>query len=238
MEMIIILKKPIIGIIGRSYNHNGRSVIELNEEYRLAIIKSGGIPLVIVPSDITDYGNIDFSERVYLSNTDINNLERILSLCDGILMPGGYQWYEFDEYICQYALVNDIPILGICLGMQILASIDYFDSAIHDRTVKNDTDINHCQEKQQYVHKCKIYDGPLKKILNKDLIMVNSRHNYHVTYREYFHVDAYSEDGLIEAISIPNHKFAIGVQWHPESMLDYDSDMLKIFNAFITASKK
>ena len=233
-----MIKKPIIGIISRSYNHDGKSVIEINEEYRLAVVKGGGIPFIVVPSDNTNYGAISCPNSDNLNNSNIESLDKILSFCDGILMPGGYVWNKFDEYICQYALTRNIPILGICLGMQIMGSIEYFNTSVHDRTIKNNTVINHCQEEKEYVHRCKLNEGPLKEILKKDYIMVNSRHNYHIISRDYFHIDAYSEDGLIEAISIPNHKFAIGVQWHPESMLEYDDDMLKIFVSFIKAAEK
>ena len=50
--------KPIIGIVARSSRENEKSIIELNEDYRLAIVKAGGIPLVITPTDELDYGKV------------------------------------------------------------------------------------------------------------------------------------------------------------------------------------
>lgn len=232
------MKKPIIGIVGRSYLLENQPVIQLNEEYRIAIVKAGGIPIEIIPNDTFYYGISQSNIGHHLTDDEKNDLSLILEKCDGILMPGGYCWYDFDEYICAYALKNNIPILGICLGMQILGSIDVFDiDGNHDFTVKNDTNINHCQIDKKYVHDCFIMPGILYQILNTDKITVNSRHNYHITPKPYFHIEAYSEDGLIEAISIPNCKFALGVQWHPESMINYDYSMSKIFEAFVIASK-
>lgn len=231
--------KPIIEIIGRNYIEDNDSVIKVNDDYRLAIVKSGGIPFIITPTDELNYGNALSHRTRLLSETAKKDLTKVLKMCDGILMTGGSHWYQFDEFICQYALDNDIPLLGICLGMQILGNIDNFcGTEKSDKTVKNDTNINHCQIRKPYVHNCLIKEGLLYDILKTDNIKVNSRHNYHITNKDYFIVEAYSEDGLIEAISIPNHKFALGLQWHPESMLEYDNSMKKIFDAFIKKSKK
>lgn len=231
------MKKTIIGIIGRSFSKNGESVIEVNDDYRLAIVKADGVPIIIVPPNNFNYGEETFNDIPKLTEEDKKNIYQILSLCDGILMTGGSYWYEFDELICCYAVKHNIPILGICLGMQILGSIDSFCGTYHsDKTIKNDTTIEHYQLNIPYVHNCFIQDGLLHDILKSDIIRVNSRHHYHIVKKEYFVVDAYSEDGLIEAIHIPKHKFALGVQWHPESMLSYDSSMQKIFNSFIKAT--
>lgn len=232
-------EKPIIGIIGRSFEEGNDFIIKLNEDYRLAVIQSGGIPIIIVPSNDLKYGATLPRNAGHLTEMDRADLYQVLSLCDGILMTGGSRWYEFDEVVCKYALEKNIPILGICLGMQILGNIDNFCGTQNsDKTEKNQTIINHCQEGVDYVHDCIIQDGILHDILGVNQIQVNSRHNYHIVKKDYFCIDAYSEDGLIEAIHIPDHKFALGVQWHPENMLTYDSHMHKIFDFFIEMAKK
>ena len=106
------MKKPIIGIVGRSYLLENQPVIQLNEEYRIAIVKAGGIPIEIIPNDTFYYGISQSNIGHHLTDDEKNDLSLILEKCDGILMPGGYFWYDFDEYICDYALKNNIPILG------------------------------------------------------------------------------------------------------------------------------
>jgi len=228
----------MIAIIGRCGVHDGTSVIATNENYRLAIIKSGGIPFILVPTDIIEYGITlpDLAKR--LSDEEKNDLYKVLAMCDGIVMPGGVRWYQFDEIVCQYAIDNRIPILGICLGMQILGSMDQFDG-IHDsdKTTKIESNINHAQDDKSYVHECILKEGFLKNILNLDRVNVNSRHHYQIKEKDYFQIDAYSSDGVIEALHIPNHEFALGVQWHPEDMISYDPNMHKIFNTFIEKAK-
>lgn len=229
--------KPIIGIVGRCIKSNNKNIIQVDEEYRLAIVKSGGIPIIILPPNDSKYDDSNKTVVSKLTKNEKEEITKILSICNGFLMIGGTRWYEFDELICNFAIDNNLPILGICLGMQILANMDNFCGSINsDRTVKNDTFINHYNKYQKYVHNINIIPSKLKQILKKDTFMVNSRHNYHVLPKKYFKVSAISEDCIIEAIEIEKHKFAIGVQWHPESMIHYEPIMLKIFEAFIEST--
>lgn len=231
--------KPIIGIVARSSRENEKSIIELNEDYRLAIVKAGGIPLVITPTDELDYGKVMPRQAGRLSSDAKNDFLRILSLCDGFVMTGGNRWYDCDEILCQYAYDHDLPLLGICLGMQILANMDNFTSThVEDKTVLNDTYLEHQQPDVKYVHENILFPSQLHDILKKDKIRVNSRHRYHVKAKDCFTVSCLSEDNLVEGIEIPNKKFMLGVQWHPESMISYDPEMLMIFEALVQACEK
>lgn len=231
--------KPIIGIVARSSRENEKSIIELNGDYRLAIVKAGGIPLVIIPTDELDYGKANSCQVERLSFDAKNDFLCILSLCDGFVMTGGSRWYDCDEILCQYAYDHDLPLLGICLGMQILANMDNFSSTyVEDNTVLNDTYLDHHQPDAKYVHENTLFPSQLRDILKKDKIRVNSRHRYHVKAKDWFTISCLSEDNLVEGIEIPNKKFMLGVQWHPESMISYDPEMLMIFEALVQACEK
>ena len=106
------------------------------------------------------------------------------------------------------------------------------------KIIKNEVDINHFKRGEKYVHKLNIKkDTLLYKIIGKEEITVNSRHNYHIDTINNLKVSAYSEDNLIEAVEVSNKKFVLGIQWHPESMLDYDDSANKIIEAFINSCK-
>lgn len=156
---------------------------------------------------------------------NISDISYYLDICDGFIVPGGITWNEADIEIIKYAFKTSKPLLGICAGMQALANIDTFI----DNTIKVD---NHNVPNEEYVHEISINDGILKNILNKDKIKVNSRHNYKVEPKSYFKIDAVSCDGVIEAISFPEFKFIVGLEWHPEDMNDDDQN--KIFKYFIS----
>ena len=148
-------------------------------------------------------------------------------------MPGTYKLFEYDKFIYEYAFNKNKSILGLCGGMQLMGIVDNNSSNV---LAKNNTDIVHFQRGVKYVHKLKIEkDTLLYKILNKDEIQINSRHNYHLTGVNDLKISAYSEDGLIESVEAKNKRFVLGVQWHPESMLEFDEDSNKIFDEFISS---
>lgn len=156
---------------------------------------------------------------------NISDISYYLDICDGFIVPGGITWNDVDVKIIKYVFKTNKPLLGICAGMQALANIDTFI----DNTIKVD---NHNVPNEKYVHEISIKDGILKDILNKNKIKVNSRHNYKVEPKDYFKIDAVSNDGVIEAISFPEFKFIVGLEWHPEDMDDENQN--KIFKYFIS----
>ena len=156
---------------------------------------------------------------------NIDDISYYLDICDGFIVPGGITWNDVDVNIIKYVFKENKPLLGICAGMQALANIDTFV----DNTIKVE---NHNVPNENYVHEISINDGILKSILNKDKIKVNSRHNYMIEPKSYFKIDAVSYDGVIEAISFPEFKFIVGLEWHPEDMDDENQN--KIFKYFIS----
>lgn len=218
--------KPIIGIVGRLYS--GDSNIICIEEIRLAVTKMGGVPLLILPIDKEELS----CKNIY-SEEEIKDLENILSLCDGFILPGGDTWYRLDEVVIDYAIRRDKPLLAICLGMQALSKVLSGEKEIaYDNTIKNNTLINHLEPNKDYVHSVIIdKNSKLYFIIGEEKIWVNSRHSYHVPELDNTLICARSSDGLIEGVELKDKKFIIGVQWHPESNLE-DEHSKKLFKAF------
>lgn len=231
--------KPIIGIVGRSdavkedYN-----VICCYESIRRSIVKKGGIPILILPNQDVEYETSRPRDIDRLTDQEKEDLKRVIDLCDGIVMPGTYKLFEYDRFIYEYALNKNISILGICGGMQLMGLVDNVELESKDILTKNDTEQEHFKRGEDYVHKVNVVDNTLlKNIISKDEIKVNSRHNYHLTKVNNLKVSAYSIDGFIEGVELPDKKFVLGIQWHPENMLEYDDGANKIIDAFIKSCR-
>ena len=223
--------KPIIGIVGRLYS--GESNIICVEEVRLAITKLGGLPLLILPVDKVNFVSKNPCDEPFYSKEELKNLERVLSLCDGFILPGGDTWYRLDEVVIDYAIRRDKPLLAICLGMQALSKVLSGEKRIgYDNTIKNNSLINHLEPNKDYVHSVIIdKNSKLYSIIGEEKIWVNSRHSYHVPELDNTLICARSSDGLIEGVELKDKKFIIGVQWHPESNLE-DEHSKKLFKSF------
>ena len=229
--------KPIIGIIGRPHKTNTEcNVIVCFEEYRNAVIKCGGIPILILPTQIGNLDDIRPSQMEPMTDEEKQDIRRQIDLCDGVIFAGGQRIYEYAYEAFDYVVEKDIPALGTCLGMQTMAC-GRSERRSWEILTKIESDINHRIIKPEFVHYVDIIkDTKLYEILGKERVRVNSKHGYCINSSGDMKISAYSEDGIIEGIELPDKKFIIGVQWHPEDLLD--EDMEKIMKEFIKMSQK
>lgn len=151
-------------------------------------------------------------------------IKKSVKLCDGIILSGGFYNSENDYKLIKYLYENDIPTLGICLGMQGMA-MTYNNKM--EKKIKNHNSL------EEYVHYINIKkDTLLYKIIGSSHIKVNSRHNFSIS-KTNFTINATSEnDNIIEGLEDSSKKFFLGVQWHPESLTD-DVYSDKLFSYFI-----
>ena len=212
-------KRPVIGITG---NYEDLTC-KLGRGYYQSVVEAGGVPVVIPP--VAD------------KHVIINTLEHI----DALILSGGgdinplwageepsprlhgiNQERDLPELlIARLAYNRQIPMLGICRGIQTLAtafggkvSQDICDVA----TVKHSQDA----DRSEATHSVTIeQDSTLFNIYKEDKLMVNSFHHQAVAEAgDKFRVVAKSADGIIEAMESAEFKSILGVQWHPECLED------------------
>ncbi len=207
-----------IGILLRDFESaSGNEMYGFRSDLLAFLRKYKEIEVITIP--------INFKNNEY---DELERVEELINSCNGIILPGGSNAYEIDLKIAKYLHEQNIPTLGICLGMQILSLA--FDG---DIAILKD---NSHQSKEEYVHEVKLKrDSKIASILKKNKILVNSRHNEHITTTD-LNITAIAPDMTIEAVEDQNKKFFIGIQWHPES-LPNDIYSKRLFDYFINTLK-
>ena len=172
------------------------------------------------------------------------NIDSYLSSVDGIIVPGGFGDRGIDGMVlaCKYARENNVPYLGLCLGMQISIIefarnvCNFKDANSSEFSSTTEHPVIHIMESQKNIDKkggtmrlgsynCKIKENTLlEKLYQSSFITERHRHRYEVNneYRELFTEKGLTiagtspDNNLVEAVEIKDHKFFCAVQFHPE----------------------
>jgi putative glutamine amidotransferase len=135
------------------------------------------------------------------------------------------------------ALARDMPVLGICGGEQLLAValggtlIQHIPDSIADALAHEQPNPRH-----EPGHAIRIEPGTrLHAMVGAGAMQVNSAHHQAVASAGTGIASAWAPDGVIEAIEDPSKKFCLGVQWHPEFLIDQGD--ARIFAAFVAACR-
>ena len=215
------LRRPVIGITA----NYGEGTAKLGEGYYKQVEAAGGTPLIIPPSsDCEDIiATLDRIDALLLSGgADINPLymgEEPQPQLGGINNERDLP----ELLITQLAFNRQMPILGICRGIQTLA-VALGGKVVQD--IQSSAGVKHSQEAGRDVptHTVELMPDTLlyniytgQQVANK--IPVNSFHHQAVSDPgRHFRVSAVAADGVIEAIESTEFKPVLGVQWHPECM--------------------
>ncbi|MGF1507079.1 MAG: gamma-glutamyl-gamma-aminobutyrate hydrolase family protein [Chloroflexi bacterium] len=143
--------------------------------------------------------------------------------------------------LTRWAVEDDKALLCICRGHQVL-NVALGGSLIQHLPQAGYTTIRHDHRTEEWFerlcHPIRIErDTRLADILGQAEIQVNSLH--HQAIKEVgsgLRVTAHAPDGVIEAVEMPNKRFVLGVQWHPEALVRRMSEMRSLFQAFVAAS--
>lgn len=236
--------QPIIGIpcfpLVRS--DTGRPIYASNQAYVQAVMHAGGVPILIPPVP------------------GVEALPAIQAILDGLLLTGGadldpalYGEAPLPETkspeplrdatelaITRWALDKRLPVLGICRGMQLL-NVACGGSLYQDIPTQRPGAFDHEQLGQARTHIAhEVSPEPgslLAGILGEQHAGVNSFHHQAVRrIGQGLRVTAVAEDGVSEAIEIPDLPFVLAVQYHPEELESNDAASHRLFLAFVQAS--
>ncbi len=208
---------PLIAINGEMELGKSAPKLVLGNRYADSVLRAGGIPIAIPPvGGPRDIENLlENVDGLILSGGDDLDLER---LGRGANHPAIHTILaakqDFDVELARAALERDLPVLGICLGMQLLGVLGgsrLFQHLPEDRPGS--------REHRGYVeHSVSIAKGSrLARILECESLAVSSSHHQALASVEApWIATAHDDEGLIEAIEHPRAYFAIAVQWHPE----------------------
>ncbi len=166
-----------------------------------------------------------------------SNVKSILGQYKGIIVPGGFGERAIEGLIhtIEYARIEKVPFLGICLGMQlaiieftrnVLGYVDASSSELDNACLMPIIDINQNNNHPLRIGAHEIFlekDSLISKIYKNTMISERHRHRYefnnayiNLYNNTVFHFSAKSEKSIIEAIEISNHPFFVAVQYHPE----------------------
>lgn len=137
---------------------------------------------------------------------------------------------RFEKVIMETMLSQNKPVLGICFGAQVL-------NVIHGGTLIQDISalIPNAIPHREAMHE--VYTEPgsfLREWIGESFEVASYHHQCVQRLASTARVAAKTQDGVIEAIEFPEHRFCIGVQWHPEKTRGSVSTR-KLFNTFVQA---
>ena len=236
--------KPVIGITSFTLDLPcPRSAV--NQAYIDAIVAVGGVPICIP------------------LHLDMEGIDRVYGLIDGLLLPGGDDIApreygarplpalgQVDEArdaleltLARQALRDDMPILGICRGIQLLA-VAAGGTLYQDLPSQHPSHVRH--EARQFgrdylAHSIAI--EPMSRLahaLQRETVEVNSFHHQAVLdMPEGFVATACAPDGIVEAIEAPAHRFTLGVQCHPEEIWRRSAPEFRgLFASFVNSARE
>lgn len=234
------MKRPMIGVL--PLVDEERESYWMLPGYMKGIEQAGGIPVMLpLTTDKLIIGQLAQTMDAFLftGGQDVSpsiygeaSLPECAAPCE--------QRDQMECMLMSAVLELDKPVLGICRGIQFLNAV-LGGTLYQDLPTQHASSVEHHQSPPYDipVHSVNICrNTPLHALLQTDELRVNSYH--HQAIKELsprLKAMAVSEDGLTEAVYMPERKFVWAVQWHPEFSFEKDDTGRKIFKAFVKAAE-
>jgi putative glutamine amidotransferase len=213
---------------------------ELKRTYVEAVLGAGGLPILVpfvAPAEADEYlalldglvlsgGGFDVPPALYG--------EQLRSTC-GPLVP---ERTDTELRLLRGALAAGLPVLGVCGGMQLLDVA--LGGSLH-QDLPADVGIHGHQQpppKDVPSHDVEVVVGTrLAALVGAGRLRVNSTHHQAVkAVAPGLVVSARAPDGVVEGIELPDHPFALGIQWHPESALRHEPRHAALYRGLVVAA--
>lgn len=203
---------------------------ELKAAYVDAVLAAGGLPVVAVYSqeqDVVD-GYLDAVAGVLLTGGDFDVDPRLFGAPPhprlGTLKP---ERTQFERAIFQGARRRNLPILGVCGGMQLI-NVEQGGTLWQDLPDERPESLPHSQkhDRRHPAHDVNVAPGTrTHAAVGLDVLQVNTSHHQAVrTLGRDVVASGTSPDGLVEALELASGAWCVGVQWHPETLLGTKED--------------
>lgn len=203
-------------------------------KYNMSVLSDNYMSLSHALEHTCYYLNVDY-KITWMENFDKDST--LTKECDCFIIPGGFGSRGIDEKIkaIKYCYENNIPILGICLGMQLMVCFYYekmtgnkcyseeWKNLISDDEYADKIIYNIDGSMRSGKYECTIYNSKTRSMYNSFCVEERHRHKYYVTNdiasllnHSDLKIVSISEDGFIEIVESLDNIFFIGVQFHPE----------------------
>jgi putative glutamine amidotransferase len=222
----------------------GIPLISITEAYVQAVLRVGGLP-ILIPVDLStsQTGEI-YTHLQGLLVTGGGDIDPVLY--GGVPHPRVYdvdpERDALEINLVQQAAGDGLPFLGICRGIQVI-NVALGGKLYTDISDQRPGALRHDMApgfpRDLIAHQVEIRPGScLAGLTGLPTLQVNSLHHQGISsVAPSLQATGFAPDGLVEAVELPGHPFALGVQWHPE-WLPESIPMQAIFRGFVAAVGK